>query len=175
MVTPASVDNRRAAYLAAVCVMLPLTLAGSCVPSNDETTGPAAVEFGFTDEGSGDFVPVAEGEVMPLFTGGQGGSHIFVTLRASGFPIDSDGKAGIVVAEIVSLADSGVVLHDFTQTVAFNEIGNGQAEIRSRFVFLDALPEDLDQKTAIVDFTLSSAADPSIRAQVSQTIRLDLR
>lgn len=171
----ASIHARRAARLAASCVLAPLAIAGSCAPPADAPLGPATVEFGFTDESGGEFVPVADGEVMPLFTGGQGGSHIFVTLRAGGFPLDRENKAGIVVAEVVSLSESGEVLHDFTQTVAFNDAGDGRVEIRSRFVFLDALPENLDGRTARIDFTLTSAEDPSITARVQQSVVLDLR
>ncbi len=132
-------------------------------------------ELGYTDLDNNTFTPVPDGATMPLFTGGQGGSHIFATVRASGFPAGEDGKATIQLAQNVTLSDSGAVLHDFTQTVSFEPIGGGLFEIASRFVFLDAVPTDLHGQNADIDFVLQSLDQPEITAQINQTVRLELQ
>jgi hypothetical protein len=48
-------------------------------------------------------------------------------------------------------------------------------EIASRFVFLDALPADLQGKTANVSFVLTSLDDPATAAQIDQTVLLQLQ
>jgi hypothetical protein len=158
-----------------LAALLPL---GGCPQSGgiDESGQPVppSAELGYTDAVAGVFVAVADGGVMPLYTGGQGGSHIFVTIRAQGFPTDAVGNATIVVDEAVTLVDSGQVLHDFAQTVGFSRT-DGAVEIQNRFVFLDALPDNLDGQRATLDFTLSSAGGEGVQANVTQTVELDLR
>lgn len=58
--------------------------------------------------------------------------------------------------------------------VDFAPRDDGAVEVTSRFVFLDALPDDLDGATAAVRFVLTSAEDAAITAAVEQTIVLDL-
>jgi hypothetical protein len=135
---------------------------------------PASAELGFTDFESGAYARVSDGGVMPLFTGGQGGSHIFATLRARGFPAGENGIVRIALAEIVTRADTSEVLHDFTQTIDFAPRDDGAVEVTSRFVFLDALPDDLDGVTTAVRFVLTSAEDSAITTTIEQMIVLDL-
>ncbi|MEP0845686.1 MAG: hypothetical protein HRF50_02570, partial [Phycisphaerae bacterium] len=46
--------------------------------------------------------------------------------------------------------------------------------VTSRFVFLDALPDDLDGVTTAVRFVLTSAEDSAITTTIEQMIVLDL-
>jgi hypothetical protein len=135
----------------------------------------ATAELGYTDIEDSTYLTVGNGATMPLFTGGQGGSHIFATVRATGFPLTPEGKAVIQLAQRVTMPAGGMVLHDFTQTVTFEPIGSGMFEIASRFVFLDALPADLQGKTANVSFVLTSLDDPATAAQIDQTVLLQLQ
>src|SRR5262245_52431345 len=90
--------NRTAGALS----MLALALAASCpdtmMVEPDPDPAPTA-ELGYTDPITDAFAPVPNGATMPLFTGGQGGSHIYATLRATGFPTAEDGSASIQVAQ----------------------------------------------------------------------------
>ena len=140
----------------------------SCVASPD-----TQVEIGFTDLDSGTYRVITDGQVMPLFTAFQGGSHIFVTLRATGFPDTEDGAVNVVVAQIVTRLDSGDVLNEFTQTIPFTEIDESRIERESRFVFLDATPEDIDGQTVMLSFTLTAQEDDSIVAGITQTVVLE--
>ena len=131
------------------------------------------VEIGFTDSTDDTYKVVDNGGAMPLFTALQGGSHIFVTLRAAGFPNATGGEASVVLAQRVTLLN-GDLLHDFTQITRFTEIDGGFIELESRFVFLDALPEDIDGQTAILSFTLTAVEDESVVADLTQNVVLEL-
>lgn len=169
----------RAALFVGLLSSLGLVALPGCPPAADDgepnqPSEPASAELGFTDFESGAYARVSDGGVMPLFTGGQGGSHIFATLRARGFPAAENGIARIQLAEVVTRADTSEVLHDFTQTIDFAPRDDGAVEVTSRFVFLDALPDDLDGTAATVRFVLTSADDAAIGAAIEQTIVLDL-
>ncbi len=133
-----------------------------------------AAELGFTDDETLAYTRIEDGGVMPLFTGGQGGSHIFATLRATGFPTEADGTAQIRIRQRVTLESDGRVLNEFSQIVPFQPAPDGSVEVRSRFVFLDAFPRDIDGETILVDFTLTSAVDETVTAQILQTLLVDL-
>ena len=140
----------------------------SCVASPDPQ-----VEVGFTDLDSGTYRVITDGQVMPLFTAFQGGSHILVTLRATGFP-HAEGGTDVEVAQTVTLLDTGDVLNEFTQVLPFAAIEESRIERESRFVFLDALPKDIDGQTVMLSFTLTAQEDHSIVAGINQTVVLEL-
>lgn len=154
-----------------------LASAGCPPPAGDDPNDgtnelPPSVEIGYIDEVAGTYRRVGEGEVMPLYVGFQGGSHIFVTLRATGFPTDQDGKASIVITERVTRTGTPVVLSDFSQTVLFSLNGDGVLELPSRFVFLDSPTADINDTDAVLSFTLALESDPQVAAQVTQVVRL---
>jgi hypothetical protein len=142
--------------------------------NNDNNGDLPSVEFGFTDD-NGVFTAVGDDEVMPLFTSGQGGSHFFVTLRTTHFPLEDNGDALISMDENVTLESDGRVLHNLEQVVRFVPGANGVAEVQSRFVFLDALPNELDGQTAAIDFVLTSAEDPQASVRVTQSVVMQLQ
>lgn len=152
---------------------LTLTLVGGCPPDMmDPMVGPLSADFGFTDEADDSYTSVGQGEVMPLFAGFQGGSHVFVTLRASGFPTDSAGKASIRLAQRVARAGSGVALSEFSQDVMFERNAEGVLELADRFIFLDAATPDIDETDAVMTFTLTSISNPAMTTTVTRTVRL---
>lgn len=152
--------------------------------SNGCTTGPVdgppppppppavTAELGYTDQLTGAYNRVGEGEVMPLFTAGQGGSHFFATYRVTGFPVEADGSAEILVDQFVMLAETGSVLHDFDQPVLFQTNAAEILEVPSRLVFLNGLPFFLNEQVVNVDFTLTSVADPKVSARIQQSVML---
>ncbi len=143
--------------------------------NNDNNGDSPSVQFGFTDDNAV-FTAVGDDEVMPLFTGGQGGSHFFVTLRTSHFPLEDNGDALISIDQSVTLESDGRVLHSLEQVVLrFVPGANGVAEVQSRFVFLDAQPNELDGQTAAIDFVLTSAEDPQVSVQVAQSVVMQLQ
>jgi hypothetical protein len=148
---------------------------GSEVIVPDEPVGPAdpTVEFGFTDADTLSFVPVLEGETMPLFSSGQGGSHIFVTLRVTGFPVAPQGITEILIDEKITREFDQFVLHDFEQVVSFTPSPDGPLEVQSRFVFLDSIPREVDGQSVFVEFTLTSTMDDSVSVNVSRSIIVD--
>ncbi len=139
----------------------------SCVASSDPQ-----VEIGFTDLDSGTYRVITDGQVMPLFTAFQGGSHIYVTLRATGFPY-SEGGTDVEVAQTVTLLETGDVLNEFSQVLPFAEIEESRIERESRFIFLDALQSDIDGQTVMLSFTLTAREDDSIVAGINQTVVLE--
>jgi hypothetical protein len=169
--------------LAGLLAFATVCLSGGCPPvemdpnagggqdMTDETPDPS-VELGFTEALSDTYTRVGPDEVMPFFTSGQGGSHIFATIRATGFPIDDAGMSSIALTEIVVLSDTGQELHNFTQTVAFEQVAGDMVEVASRFVFLSALPRDLEGRLASVTLTLVSTTDPTRIANLIQRVQL---
>jgi hypothetical protein len=152
-------------------------LGGNDNTSNDNQSAQVSAVFGYTDLLDPDtpFIQVGDAEIMPLFAGSQGGSHIFVTLRVDGFPETEPGEARIRVAEVVTLNSDGRVLHDFEQVVRFEQAEDGYMEIVTRFVFLDATPGEIAGEVVSVVFTLTSTADEQISTQIAQSILLELQ
>ena len=142
------------------------------MPMDDPGEPAPAVEFGYTDDVTEAYVPVAAGEVMPLYQGFQGGSHIFVTLRATGFEPDESGQVAMVLSQRVTVNDGARVLSDFPQEISFSEVADGVVELRSRFIFLDSVTSDIEGATALITFALVDAADPNRIARIEQTVVL---
>ncbi len=161
------------------CVVVECASDGDCMPnevcedSSCVTSPEPRIEIGFTELDSGAYRVITDGQVMPLFTAFQGGSHIYVTLRALGFPYSEGGTVDVEVAQIVTLLDTGAVLNEFTQTIEFTEIEESRIERESRFVFLEAVQADLDGQTVTLSFTLTAQEDDSIVAGINQTVVLE--
>ncbi len=145
---------------------------GGC-PTEDPTPPMVSAELGVTTDGA--FQALGDNGAMPLFTALQGGSHMFVTIRTGGFPVESDGSAAIVLGEQVTVVSTGEVVHDFTQTVSFAALDGGRHELAERFVFLDALPDELDGATVRVVLTLTSESDARATTTVDQALLLNLQ
>lgn len=142
--------------------------------STDATPAARVVEVGYTALGDGTYHKVASGEPIPMYTALQGGSHIYVTLRVSGFPEPVNQQLKVKLVQRVTLNGTGAVLNDFAQTVTFHQLADGRVELRSRFVFLSELPENLDGRMADLSFTLTAEPDPTAVAEVAQPVMLDL-
>lgn len=148
------------------------------VNNNDNMNGipsPATAVLGFTNPTTNAFQVIGPGESMPLFTGGQGGSHLFVTMRATGFPRSADGTTSIRVAQFVELGSTGQELHNFEQAIRFEPLSDDTSEVVSRFVFLDAVPSTLDGELANLEFELISSTDDQVSVTIVQTVVLDLQ
>jgi len=143
--------------------------------TNDNQPVAASAEIGYTDEGGVSYTPVSDGEVMPLFTSGQGGSHMFAVIRAAGFPVDESGNAEVTLHQYATLAPDAIVVHDFTQVVTFSRLDNGQITTPERIVIFNALPEDVDGQLITITFNLTSVADPTITTTLQQTLLMQLQ
>lgn len=153
-----------------------MAMGGECQNGVEPIPTDTTAELGFTSLVSQAYTTVPDGGTMPLFTGGQGGSHIFATLRITGFSANVNGTVDIELTQTVTRTSDGTLLHpEFLQAVEFAPIGNDVFELPSRFVFLDALPEDLDMQSVEIEFRLRAAAQPSVSAEVQQTVILQLQ
>lgn len=142
---------------------------------NPDPTTPATVEVGFTDADTSEYTALADGDTMPLFTALQGGSHIFTTLRAEGFTPRDDGRVRVELVERVRVVATNELVHDLTTTAILSPIGDDVFEGASIFMFLNALPEDLDGQLVAVEFTLTAEDDDDRSAMIQQTLRLELQ
>lgn len=142
---------------------------------NDNQPDPASAEIGYTDESGLNYTVVGDGEVMPLFTSGQGGSHMFVVLHATGFPVDENGNAEINVDQLVTLGEDGRVLHDFDAQVTFSSLEDGVLTTPERIVIFDAAPDQVDGQILSIDFVLTSVADPTVTASIQQTLLMQIQ
>lgn len=150
-------------------------LGGCMAPAsdpNDPGAVAAMVELGYTDPQSDAYRKVCHDEVMPFFAGSQGGSHLFATIRATGFPVDEEGVSSIVLTETVIHSDTGQELHRFTERVKFRLIDETTVEVESRFIFLASAPRPLDGGSADITLTLVADGDSTRRANLEQRILL---
>lgn len=173
--------SRQRGYTGFLPTAILLSLTPGCPPvvvddnGNDNQPQAASAEIGYMEQGTTNYTRVEDGEVMPLFTSGQGGSHMFVVLRADGFPVDDVGDAEITVRQYITLASDERVLHDFTQQVPFSRIDNGQIAAAERIVIFAARPEEVNGQIVNILFTLTSVEDPTIAATIEQTLLMTLR
>ena len=169
-------SNARWSPFAGALVLSALVAGAGCPDPmmNDPDPVPTA-ELGYTDLTTDAYSPVPNGATMPLYTGGQGGSHIYATLRATGFPAGGDGTVSIQLAQTATRVSNGTLLHDFAQPVVFVPLGDGQFEVKSRFVFLDALPADLDGQAVHFVFVLTATDQPDKTVRIDETLNVDLQ
>jgi hypothetical protein len=115
------------------------------------------------------YVPFEDGDDMPLFHGPQGGIHIFVTIRGVGFAPNS----------LVDFTQSGVlveservIISQATTTATFSEIAPGLNQIQDRFVFVQALPAEVDDQLVRLTFRVTDRTNPTITASVTQSVTI---
>jgi hypothetical protein len=139
-----------------------------------------AVEFGYTDSATGSYRRIGEGEVMPLFTAGQGGGHVYLTIRLRGFGPPRDGIVAAYVSQNVVLVEDGGVLelHDFTQIGALpfheTEEGSGVYQLVSRFIFLDVVPSYIEGQPLLFTFTVTRSDAPTTQITLEQNMVVEL-
>lgn len=131
----------------------------------------SAAEIGYTDP-AGVYQEIKDGDNMPLFNMNQGGSHLYVTVRATGFPPPMEGVVGITLRQRVEVPELMEVPHDFTANLPFTPIEDGRIEFPRRFVFFAIRPFELDGKDAVVTFTLTAFDDPTISVVVERMVVL---
>ncbi len=158
--------------LIAATLVVPLFFGGEC---QNQPLGEPTAELGFTNLQSETYSPILDGDVMPLFTGGQGGSHIFATIRITNFPANGNGQAEVLISQLVQRSDDGTVVHQFDQQVDFQPIGNGVFEEASRFVFLEAIPAELHLQEVEIVFQLTSVPQPETSAEINTIVTLELQ
>jgi hypothetical protein len=145
----------------------------SCVQGECVADSQPQAELGYTDQTSGAYQPVGDGAAMPLFTLGQGGGHLFLTFRLTGFPPPESGP--VTIGYEFHFQSDGMLLNEFSQMVAAEDIGDGVQEIPRRFVFLNAFPEVLDGQIVTADITLTAPGAQEPLAVISQTLLLDFQ
>lgn len=158
----------------ALAILASGLIGGSCTmdqPDPNDALPAPTVEIGFTDDVTGVYTPIADGGEIPLFSGLQGGRHIFVTFRATGFEAVG-GSAAVELQEFITSADGADVLSDITGERTFTDIGGGVVELRSWFIFLAAPPAELENATAVLRFTLVDPTDASRQTEITRTLLL---
>jgi hypothetical protein len=140
---------------------------GSCTPVDEPQ-----IQFGVTDEDPGVFTPISEGGDMPIFTFGQGGSHMFVTIRAAGFDVGDEQMLEITYIMFWQVDNSA--LSGFAEITGFSPIGNGVFEARRRIVFISEFPEALDGTPADLSLIVESTVDSDQFARVEHAVNLVL-
>jgi hypothetical protein len=163
---------RRAAILLAAALLT------GCGETDEGTTGPddggatPALEIGFTDPDDNSYRTVGHLGDMPVYRGFQGGSHLFVTLRAQGLTADDQGQALLLMEESLEVAAGGNMLGELTSQVAFQHLGSALFELSMHFMFLDAVVTDLDNKDVYLAFRLASTDGATLYAERRQLVTL---
>lgn len=103
------------------------------------------------------------GDNVPAFTFGQGSSHFFLTIRATGFPAGSQ----VEVTQVGLLPDDTPAVIESTQITTFVEIEPGLNEIEDRLVPIDGVfPSLVFGEEVTFTFTLT---DPNNRDTTATT------
>jgi len=173
----------------AVCGAGKACQAGACVPVGDDrctsepdcplgqrcdggsciATGGPDIQYWAAAGGSAG--PVAEGGVMSVHAGFQGGFHTFVTIRAVGFAPNTEANLSVGIA----FADGGGnVATPRTLTILFTEIEPGMNEVTDILVRFDELAGGFNGRPAVLSATVSDAGDESTVASLVQEVELIL-
>lgn len=158
-------------------------VAPTCVPACDAgeecrdgvcvAVNLARVEVGFTDEDTDEYSIVSDGAVMPIFTFGQGGAHMFATLRVTGIAPDDDGTL-LVTYIMIDQADSSA-LAGFEEVTDFVSLGENTFEAKRRIVFISRFPEVIDGATVDLRVIVESPTDSEERVSIEQSLLLEFR
>lgn len=140
---------------------------GFCTPVDE-----AEVQFGFTNEDTGEFSPIVDGGVMPIFTFGQGGSHMYITVRAAGFEVPDDQT--LSVTYILFWQVDGSALSGFEEIIEFTPLGDGVYEAQRRIVFISEFPEVADGTAADLTIIVESLENPDQRIRLEAMVNLEL-
>ena len=139
------------------------------MPPEDPPDVPRMLEIGFAN--GGPYTVVPPGGEMPVFMGPQGGIHIFATIRGTGFAPN----ALVSLTQMGTLVDNGqIIITPFTANATFTQAPgeDGVNQLLDRFIFLSALPNDVYGETALLRFTITATADPTVTATIEQEVLL---
>lgn len=153
------------------CSSKQLCREGECVPLPELTA-----ELGYTDPGTGQYTPVEAGTPVPFYAGFQGLSELFVTVRVSGLAQLDLQTPIFEIGQTVRMADSGFVIHEFTQAaVVFESLSADEAELAERRMILDAAFSTLDGQEVDVLISLAMTMEGrTISAAIDQRMTLAL-
>lgn len=116
------------------------------------------------------FVAIEEGGELIIRRGFQGGNHIFMSVRVTGFPPNA------TVAFRRGVTPTGSTLPlviESTVTQFLVDEGNGVNRLNQVFVFIDGvLPQDYDGREATVTIGVSDPTNPALTASVTQRVIL---
>jgi hypothetical protein len=141
---------------------------GACTPVN-----VPQCQLGYTDEATDEYSATPDGATMPLFTFGQGGGHMFVTIRVAGLTVPSDGT--LEVDYEITRPEDSTVLSEFNQLTHFSSLDGGIFEASRRVIFLNDFPELLHGDTIRCTFVIASPEDVGQTVSIDQTLVLDFR
>lgn len=141
---------------------------GDCTPVTDPMG-----EIGYTDDQTNDYAPTPDGSIMPIFTFGQGGSHMFVTLRVAGLDVPPDGT--LEVSYEITHTDDDSELSAFSQLTQFSALGEGAFEASRRVIFLSAFPEVLHGDIVRCSFVVTSPDDVTQSVTIEQELEFDFQ
>ena len=129
-------------------------------------TAPA-IELGFAFN-----VPyqcLNDGDMLSVFTSGQGGIHLFVSIRGTGFPPD----VSIGITRSGVMVDNGdIAVYAYTQNELFTDIGDGVDQKLNYLVGLFMAPGYADGRLADLTFTVTDHNDPNNTATVTTRVLL---
>ena len=127
----------------------------------------SAIELGYAFN-----VPYAclsDGDTLPVSFGIQGGIHLYVTIRGTGFPPN----AHVTITRSGVMVDNGdIAVSLYTFNVLFSDIGDGLDQRLNFFVGLFMEPGTADGRLADLTFTVTDHNDPDNTATVTTRVLL---
>jgi hypothetical protein len=113
---------------------------------------------------------LADGDEMPVYSGAQGGIHMFLSYQTSGFPTG----VFLEMGQSGSFTDTGAAaIPTRTQIVRFDDIGGGVGQILDRFTVMAVSPGAADGREATLSFTVLDPSTPGRSA--TATVRVLMR
>jgi hypothetical protein len=113
------------------------------------------------------YAPLASNGDMPVFSGGQGGFHIFPSFHLTGFAPG----ANLNLTSSGTMVNGGAtVVQEFTFSAQFEDIGGGVNELIDWFVPIILLRSEVVGEQAVLSFEVWDVNDPSARASAERTV-----
>lgn len=101
------------------------------------------------------------GDEMPVFAGGQGGFHIFLSMQLTGFPA---GETVQITRSARLSEDDTSVIDPLTFNILFSEIEPGVNELRDLFIQLTTNRSNVVDRLGVISIELTSTTDPTLTA-----------
>jgi len=138
---------------------------GTCVRPD---SSQASFTLGYME--SDTFIPIADGEAMPLHRGFQGLSHIFTSTEVAGIaPVKRPRLRWIVTSE------DGVELADFEAVTLLEETDDPDTlRIVDQFIAFSNIAEQLDGQRVNIHLRLKDGDTDEVIVELEQAIRLEL-
>lgn len=137
-------------------------------PAPEPVVPETSIEIGRAN--GEEFVLIADGGDMPMFSFGQGGIHMFLSYRVMGFRANPNVTVTISATRVEDFAP---VIREFAQLEDMTEIEPGVNQTLDRLVRVDSIVSaDIIDREILILVTVTDTLNPAVTATVGQRLHL---